>query len=233
MARTVAAGRGQDARQLHLSRDARHSVSARPSSSIAAATCATGGFVLDDRFPQHPLGQRPRTHSLAFRATTGASMDHWRSVLPAPVTRSTTRKRSPTWKAYSRRLLAACGLEWDPACLEFHRRAGRSARPRPQVRQPVYSRRSAAGRTTNSELAELFAALTGCADNSAARPSFKHASRGTRNARGWHSGCTTSFHERRRCTPHGIGCPWSSLTPEPWLSISSGKALPAADWADP
>ena len=40
-----------------------------------------------------------------------------------------------------RRLVAACGLEWEPACLEFHRteRPVRTASVT-QVRQPVYKK---------------------------------------------------------------------------------------------
>ena len=56
--------------------------------------------------------------------------------------------------------LRACGLEWEPACLEFHR----NTRPIhtasfSQVREPVY--RSSLGRWKNyeTELADLFAAL--------------------------------------------------------------------------
>ena len=41
----------------------------------------------------------------------------------------------------ARRLVAACGLEWEPACLAFHqtRRAVHTA-SFSQVRQPIYSR---------------------------------------------------------------------------------------------
>ena len=41
----------------------------------------------------------------------------------------------------ARRLIAACGLEWEPACLEFHRteRPVRTASVT-QVRQPIYQR---------------------------------------------------------------------------------------------
>ena len=40
----------------------------------------------------------------------------------------------------ARRLLAACGLDWEPACLDFHRneRPIRTASVT-QVRQPIYT----------------------------------------------------------------------------------------------
>ena len=88
-------------------------------------------------------------------------MDHWRAVLPvAGPSRSTTRRRSTTWKAVARRLIAACGLEWEPACLEFHRteRPVRTASVT-QVRQPVYSESVARWKNYEPALAELFAAL--------------------------------------------------------------------------
>jgi len=63
-------------------------------------------------------------------------------------------------EAVARRLVAACGLDWELACLEFHRtqRPVRTASV-VQVRQPVY--KQSAGRWKNYEatLAMLFAAL--------------------------------------------------------------------------
>ena len=60
----------------------------------------------------------------------------------------------------ARRLVAACRLEWNPACLEFHttRRPVRTASIT-QVRQPIYRRSVARWKNYESELADLFAAL--------------------------------------------------------------------------
>jgi hypothetical protein len=60
----------------------------------------------------------------------------------------------------ARRLVAACGQEWDPACLEFHRtdRPVRTASV-VQVRQPVYSKSVARWKHYEHDLADLFAAL--------------------------------------------------------------------------
>jgi hypothetical protein len=58
------------------------------------------------------------------------------------------------------RLIAACGLEWEPACLEFHRtrRPVRTASIT-QVRQPIYSHSVARWKHYESALADLFARL--------------------------------------------------------------------------
>ena len=57
----------------------------------------------------------------------------------------------------ARRLVAACGLDWDPACLEFHRteRPIRTASV-VQVRQPIYQRSVARWRHYEAHLGELF-----------------------------------------------------------------------------
>ena len=61
----------------------------------------------------------------------------------------------------ARELVDWCGLEWDPACLEFHktRRAVRTASAA-QVRRPVYS--SSIGRWKNYErlLGGMFAEIS-------------------------------------------------------------------------
>jgi len=87
-------------------------------------------------------------------------MNHWRTVLPIPIHVVDYEETVADPEGMARRLLAACGIAWEPGCLDFHRS------PRPvrtassiQVRQPVY--RSSVGRWKNyeSELADLFAAL--------------------------------------------------------------------------
>jgi hypothetical protein len=65
-------------------------------------------------------------------------------------------------KSVARRLIAACELDWEPACLEFHRteRPVRTASIS-QVRQPVYQRSVARWKNYEGALGELFAALEG------------------------------------------------------------------------
>jgi tetratricopeptide (TPR) repeat protein len=87
-------------------------------------------------------------------------MDHWARVLPAEVLHVDYEEMVNDMEAVARRVVAWCGLEWHPACLEFHRTA-RPVRTASvaQVRQPVY--RSAVGRWNHyaTALAPLFARL--------------------------------------------------------------------------
>jgi tetratricopeptide (TPR) repeat protein len=87
-------------------------------------------------------------------------MDHWRSVLPAPIHRVQYEETVADLEATARRLVAACGLEWNASCLEFHlaRRPVRTA-SFAQVRQPVYASSVGRWKHYESELADLFAAL--------------------------------------------------------------------------
>jgi tetratricopeptide (TPR) repeat protein len=87
-------------------------------------------------------------------------MEHWRRVLPVPMLEVDYEALVPNLETNARTIVAWCGLEWDPACLEFHktRRPVRTSSVE-QVRQPVYS--SSVGRWKNYErsLAPLFANL--------------------------------------------------------------------------
>ena len=47
-------------------------------------------------------------------------MDHWRSALPAPIHEVDYEETVDDLEGVARRLIAACGLDWEPACLEFH-----------------------------------------------------------------------------------------------------------------
>jgi Sulfotransferase family len=87
-------------------------------------------------------------------------MHHWRKVLPSPMLEVDYEAMVAEPERVSRELVAWCGLEWDPACLEFHK----TRRPVQnvsvaQVRRPIYT--SSAGRWKNYEpwLAPLFARL--------------------------------------------------------------------------
>ncbi len=94
-------------------------------------------------------------------------MNHWRAVLPVPIHEVDYEETVADLESSARKLLAACSLDWEPACLDFHRtrRTVRTA-SFTQVRQPVYQ--SSAGRWRNyqTELADLFAALPGDPDAS-------------------------------------------------------------------
>jgi tetratricopeptide (TPR) repeat protein len=87
-------------------------------------------------------------------------MDHWRSVLPVPLHEVNYEETVTDLEGVARRLLSACGLEWDPVCLEFHHttRPVRTASVA-QVRQPVYKKSVARWKNYENALADLFANL--------------------------------------------------------------------------
>jgi tetratricopeptide (TPR) repeat protein len=87
-------------------------------------------------------------------------MDHWRAVLPAPIHEIRYEEIVADLEPAARRLVAACGLDWDPACLEFHRtkRPIRTASVT-QVRQPIYRRSVDRWKNYENESPELFTSL--------------------------------------------------------------------------
>jgi hypothetical protein len=86
-------------------------------------------------------------------------MDHWRQVLPALLEIDYEDTVADLERA-ARRLVSACGLEWEPACLAFHesRSPVRTASVT-QVRQPIYTRSVARWKNYEAALAPLFARL--------------------------------------------------------------------------
>ncbi len=87
-------------------------------------------------------------------------MDHWRSLSPVPIHEVDYEDTVADIEGVSRRLLTACGLDWEPGCVEFHRtrRPIRTASV-VQVRQPVYRQSVGRWRNYESHFAELFACL--------------------------------------------------------------------------
>ena len=87
-------------------------------------------------------------------------MEHWRKVLPVPLLEVDYEETVADLEGVARRLVAGCGLEWEPSCLEFHQ-ARRSVRTASavQVRQPLY--RTSVGRWKHyvPALDSLFAAI--------------------------------------------------------------------------
>ena len=88
-------------------------------------------------------------------------MEHWHSVLPAPIHEVDYEEVVADLEGVARRLVGWCGQDWEPACLAFHhtRRPIRTASVT-QVRQPLYT--GSVGRWKNYEhfMAELFDRLT-------------------------------------------------------------------------
>jgi len=89
-------------------------------------------------------------------------MDHWRANLPVPLVEVDYEESVTDLENVVRRLLLACGLNFEPACLEFYRtrRPVRTASVG-QVRQPLYQRSVARWKNYEPALRALFAALTG------------------------------------------------------------------------
>jgi tetratricopeptide (TPR) repeat protein len=87
-------------------------------------------------------------------------MEHWRAVLPVRLHEVPYEDAVADLEAVARKLVAACGLDWEPACLDFHRtrRPVRTA-SLGQVRQPIYRQSVARWRNYEGELASLFALL--------------------------------------------------------------------------
>lgn len=87
-------------------------------------------------------------------------MDHWRAVLPVAIHEVDYEETVTDLEAVARRLVRACSVEWEPACLEFHRtrRPIRTASVT-QVRQPIYTRSVARWKHYEEALGSLFADL--------------------------------------------------------------------------
>ena len=80
--------------------------------------------------------------------------------MPVPILEVNYEETVTDLESTARRMIEACGLAWEPACLEFHRteRPIRTASVM-QVRQPVYQRSVARWKNYEPALAELFAGL--------------------------------------------------------------------------
>lgn len=91
----------------------------------------------------------------------GRLMQHWRNVLPANAFLDVQYEDVVANKEKeTRRLLSFCDLEWDPACLDFHKteRTVRTASVT-QVRQPIYASSVDRWRKYEKHLALLLEAL--------------------------------------------------------------------------
>ena len=89
-------------------------------------------------------------------------MAHWREVLPVPLLEIDYEETVTDLEAVARRLVGWCGLEWEPACLEFQQvKRPVSTASLVQVRQPIFT--TSVGRWKHYEpfLAGLLDALPG------------------------------------------------------------------------
>jgi tetratricopeptide (TPR) repeat protein len=89
-------------------------------------------------------------------------MAHWKGALPSTVHEVIYERLVDDFENQARRLVSACGLDWEPACLQFHQTA-RPVRTASvtQVRQPLYRKSLARWKHYEGELADLFARLPG------------------------------------------------------------------------
>ena len=87
-------------------------------------------------------------------------MDHWQAVLPVPIHAVDYEETVADLESVARRLIAACGLKWEPGCLNYHKtkRPVRTASVT-QVRQPVYRKSVARWRNYSESLADLISTL--------------------------------------------------------------------------
>ena len=88
-------------------------------------------------------------------------MAHWERVLPKQTFLQVQYEALVSdLEGEARRILAHCGLAWDPACLEFHlaQRTVRTASAA-QVRRPVYQSAIGSGRLYKGRLGSLLDAL--------------------------------------------------------------------------
>jgi hypothetical protein len=89
-------------------------------------------------------------------------MEHWRRVLEVRMMEVNYEELVADVEGVSRRMVAFCGLDWDPACLEFQASGRRvSTASYEQVRQPVYTRSAGRWRHYARHLEPLFQALDG------------------------------------------------------------------------
>ncbi|MBE2292864.1 MAG: sulfotransferase [Xanthomonadaceae bacterium] len=87
-------------------------------------------------------------------------MRHWQAQLPLPVLELHYEELATDPEAQARRLVEFAGLEWDPACLDFHRSdRGVQTPSRWQVKQPIYTRSIGRWRHYERHLGPLLEAL--------------------------------------------------------------------------
>lgn len=87
-------------------------------------------------------------------------MEHWRKVIPRTIHEIRYEDLINDFEPESRRLVAACGMEWEPGCLQFHQtsRTVRTASVT-QVRQPLYRKSLARWKAYEPYLRSLLESL--------------------------------------------------------------------------
>jgi tetratricopeptide (TPR) repeat protein len=95
-------------------------------------------------------------HYLAYRDL----MEHWRKVLPERVLEVEYEALTADFEPQARRIIDYCGVEWDDACLAFHK-SGRAVRTASlaQVRKPIYKGAVSFWQNYQQQLQPLYAIL--------------------------------------------------------------------------
>ncbi|MEL6364345.1 MAG: sulfotransferase [Pseudomonadota bacterium] len=87
--------------------------------------------------------------------------EHWREVFPGRIHEVEYEALVDDQDGVSRALVAACGLDWEDACLEFHNSAAPTATASAaQVRRPLYTTSRDLWRVHEARLAPLTGILT-------------------------------------------------------------------------
>jgi thioredoxin-like negative regulator of GroEL len=87
-------------------------------------------------------------------------MNHWRATMPGLILDVSYENVVANSEAEARRLVEYCGLQWEPACLEFHNlKSASTTASAVQVRQPIYSSSIGKWRRYEHQLAPLQARL--------------------------------------------------------------------------
>jgi tetratricopeptide (TPR) repeat protein len=120
---------------IHLALPNARIIHARRDPVDTCVSCFAILFVGAGQSHTYDLGELGR-----YYAAYAALMEHWRQVLPAGVMLDVHYEDVvDDLEGQGRRIISHCGLEWEEACLDFHR----TQRPvqtasSVQVRQPIY-----------------------------------------------------------------------------------------------
>ena len=103
----------------------------------------------------------------AFYAQYRRLIAHWHQCLPGRLLNVPYEQLITSQEQTSRALVEFCALEWEPGCLEFHRRGGAvGSASNWQVRQPIYTTSVARWQRYALFLPELATAMSGLAMDS-------------------------------------------------------------------
>lgn len=87
-------------------------------------------------------------------------IDHWRNLLPLPLVEVDYEELITDFERTAKKLVSGCGLDWDPACLDFNKTRRPVRTPSAvSVRQPIFSTSVGRWKNYRHSLAPFFAQL--------------------------------------------------------------------------